>query len=167
MTADLSGPLVLELPILLALISVFAWTLWSRPAAPPRFHGYAVRQGWQVDPIAVLDQDLRQGRLTGGILAVRDRLLIELTQHHGLELAQIRRKFSFSRVPRTPEVTMACEAVRALEATYSVAYRAENPLLTDLWTRWRRPVWREQARRQFEKELSDVENLWPALETSS
>jgi len=166
-SADLSGPLVLEVPTLLALISAFAWILWSRPASPPRFHGYAVRQGWQVDPIALLDEDLRKGRLTAGILAVRDRLLVELTQHHGIDLPQIRRRLSFSRVPLAPEVTKACEAVRALEATYSIAYRVENPFLTDLWTRWRRPVWRAQALRRLEKELSEVETLWPSLEKAS
>jgi len=57
--------------------------------------------------------------------------------------------------------------VRALEATYSLAYRVEDPFRTDLWSRWRRPVWRVRARQRFEKELSEVESLWPLLERSS
>jgi len=166
-TADLTGPLVLAVPLLIAIGCAFAWMLWSRPAIPPRFRGYAVRHGWQIDPMAWLDQDLRKGRWTGGILTVRDRLLLELTRGHHLSLRQVRRPPLLRRAKRDPVVDRACREVRALEATYSLAYRVEDPFRTDLWSRWRRPVWRVRARQRFEKELSEVESLWPLLERSS
>lgn len=161
---DLSGPLVLAVPLLLAIVAAFAWILVSRPAKPPRFRGYAVRQGWQVDPIALLDQDLRRERLTSGIIAVRDRLLLELTGRYRISLKEVRRSLLPVRSGRGPAVDEACREVRALEATYAIAYRVEDPLRTDLWSRWRRPAWREQARRRFEEELSAVETLWSRLE---
>lgn len=167
MTTVLTGPLVLAVPLLIAICSAFAWILWSRPASPPRFHGYAVRHGWQVDPNAWLDQDLRKGRLTGGILTVRDRLLLELTRGHHLSLRQVRRPAILPRPKWDPVLDRACREVRALEATYSLAFRAEDPSRTDLWSRWRRPVWRTRARQRFEKELSEVESLWPTLSRSS
>jgi hypothetical protein len=166
-TADLTGPLVLAVPLLIGIASAFAWVLWSRPAKPPRFRGYAVRQGWQVDPMARLDRELREGRLTGGIIAIRDRLLLSLMYRHHLSLHQVRRRSGIRRAKRDPTIDRACREVRALEATYSLAYRVEDPFRADLWSRWRRPVWRARSRRQFEKELSEAESLWPLLETAS
>jgi hypothetical protein len=166
-TTDLTGPFVLAVPLLIAIFCTFAWILWSRPASPPRFRGYAVRQGWQVDPMAWLDQDLRKGRLTGGIIVVRDRLLLELARGHHVSLRQARRSPLLHRAKRDSVVDRACRQVRALEATYSLAYRVEDPFRMDLWSRWRRPVWRERARRRFEKELSEAQSLWPLLERSS
>ena len=167
MTSALTGPLALTVPLLLAISCGFAWILWSRPAKPPRFRGYAVRQGWQVDPMARLDQELREGRLTGGIIAIRDRLLTSLMYRHHLSLRQVRRPPLSRQAKRDPTIDRACREVRALETTYSIAYRVEDPLRTDLWSRWRRPVWQARARRRFEQELSEVESLWTLLETAS
>lgn len=162
MTIALGGPFVFLIPLLIAIGLTFGWLAWSRPANPPRFSGYAVRQDWQVDPMALLDRDLRAGRWTAGIIAVHDRLLAELTRGHRLTPAQIRRRFPRAR--RDPAVDQACRALRSLEATYPIAYRAEDPARKDLWSRWRRPVWQERARREFQDELSQVEALWPLLE---
>jgi len=166
-TADLSGPLVLVIPLIVAILSALAWILWSRPVEPPRFRGYAVRQGWQVDPMARLDRDLRQGRLTSGIVAVRDILLLELAARYHLSPTQVRRSTPFARPRRGPGVDRACRVVRSLEATYTIASLVEDPRRTDLWSRWRRPAWRALARRRFEEELSAVESLWPALGAAS
>jgi hypothetical protein len=165
--ADPSGPFVLAVPLFLAFVAAFAWILWSRPAKPPRFRGYAVRLDWQVDPMARLDRDLRRGRLTGGIVAVRDRLLVELTEHRGLTPRDVRRLGGSAGARRTSPVERACQELRALEATYWIAYRAEDPLRRDVWSRWRRPVWRKRARREFAAELSEIESLWSLLETAS
>ncbi len=168
MTTDLPGPFVFAVPLLLAILLAFAWTLWSRPAKPPRFAGYAVRQGWQVDPMALLNVDLRRGRLTGGIVAVRDRLLLELTERLDLTPQEIRRRFPTALAARrAPAVHRACAEVRALEATYAIAYRVEDPLRTDLWSRWRRPVWRARSRQRFEEELSEAESLFPLFEKAA
>ena len=164
---DPSGPFVLTVPLLVALIVAFGWILWSRPILPFRFTGYAVRQGWQIDPMARLDASLRHGRLSAGILAVRDRLLIQLMREHHLTPREVRSRFLAAGRPKDPVVDRACAAVRALETTYSLAFLSEDPERRDLWTRWRRPVWRERARRRFESELSEVESLWPLLEAGS
>lgn len=164
---DLSGPIVLAVPLLVATAAGFAWILWPRPANPPRFRGYAVRQGWQVDPLAVLERDLRQGHLSVGIVDLRDRLWRELSEHHHLSPIEIR---SWRLIPAEDwgqAVQEACQLVRALETTLLLASRAEDPQRLDLWSRWRRPAWRERARRRFEAELSDVESLWPRLEAAS
>jgi hypothetical protein len=163
---ELSGPYLLALPLVLAMGLAFAWILWSRPASPPRFHGYVVRQSWQIDPLAFLERDLREGQFTRGILSVRDRLLVELHERHGLSPTRVRRRLRSARVRQEPTIERACQEVRALEKTYSIAFRAEDPSRTDLWSRWRKPVWRERARSRFEMELTEVETLWPLLEAA-
>jgi len=167
-TTALSGPAVLAVPLLILVFAVLAWVTWSHPASPPRRgRGYAVRQGWQIDPMAVLNRDLREGRIGSGIVAVRDRLLLELSEQHHLSAEDVRRRFFLLRPRPAPVIARSCRTVRALETTFEIAFRAEDPRRTDLWTRWRRPVWRERARQRFEEELSEVETLWPRLEGPS
>jgi len=165
MTVALSGPWVLAIPFTVAIIAVFAWLLWSRPARPPQFQGYTVRRGWQVDPLSLLERDLQEGRLTAGILTVRDRLEHLLTERYSLTPPEIHE--IFIRADRSPEVVRACREVRALESTAAIASRVEDPRRTDLWSRWRRPVWRKRAYERFRTELSEIESLWPALEGAS
>lgn len=167
MTGDLSGPLLLAIPSLIAFLAAFTWDAWARPALPPRFAGYAVRQGWQIDPIAVLDQDLRHEKITRAVIAVRDRLVRELTAHHGLTARAIARAGLPFAPRREPTVDLACRTVRELETTFQIAARAEDPERTDLWSRWRRPVWRATARRRYEAELASITSFWPALEAAS
>jgi hypothetical protein len=164
---DLSGPFVLTVPLVVATAAGFVWLAWARPASPPRFRGYVVRQGWQVDPLAVLELDLRQGHLSAGILEVRDRLWRELSDHHHLTPVDIRRWHLIPPEDWGQAVQEACQHVRALEATLLLASRAEDPRRVDLWSRWRKPAWRARARRRFEQELSEVETLWPRLEAAS
>jgi len=152
------GLYLLTVPLLLAFVADLAWVAWSQPALPPLFRGYAVRGAWEVDPLAILDQGLRRDQWSVGILAVRDRLMNELHDRYDLPFPEMRRRFlppSF----RHPAIARACSEVRALESTYSLALRAEDPLRTDLWSQWRRPVWRAQVRREFERELHAVETL--------
>jgi len=166
-TTELSGPLVLAVPSVIAFLAAFSWDAWARPAVPPQFAGYVVRQGWRVDPIAVLDQDLRHEKLAGAVITVHDRLVRELTVRHGLTSREIaRRGLPFGR-RRDPLIDLACRKVRELETTYRIASRAEDSRRTDLWSRWRRPDWRANARRRFEAELSWIESVWSTLETSS
>jgi hypothetical protein len=166
-TFALSGPLLFTVPFVTAVVTALVWANWSKPADPPRLRGYAVRQGWQVDPIALLDRELLEGRLADGILAVHDRLLTELIEHHGLKATDVQRQFYLLGKKPPTVVREACAQVRALAATYEVAYRAEDRGRTDLWSRWRRPAWAEAARLRFEEELSAVEALWPQLEAAS
>ncbi|MGA8664565.1 MAG: hypothetical protein WB809_05825 [Thermoplasmata archaeon] len=155
-------------------VSIFAtflafcgWATWSRPAEPPRFRGYAVRQGWKVDPIALLDQDLRRGRLAWAVTLVHDRLVHELTDRHGLTPREIVARTRPGPSGRLPAVDRACRVLVSLEATYQIAYRAEDPHRTDVWSAWRKPVWRAAARRRFENELTEVEGLWAPLEAAA
>ena len=164
MTSGLVLSLAFGVPLLIALLTAIAWDLWSRPAEPPRFAAYTVRQGWKIDPIALLDQDLRLGRLTGAIFAVHDRLVRELTERHGLRPAEILRDILPLQQRRDPTIDRACRSVRALEVTYQIANRVEDPRRTDVWSQWRRPVWRSSARRRFQAELSEIESIWPVLE---
>jgi hypothetical protein len=166
-TIALSGPLALAVPLGLTILALIAWAIWSRPANPPRLQGYSVRQGWQVDPMALLDRDLKEGRLARGVLMARDRLRLELSERHQLSDADVRRRFYLFRAKPAPEIGRACALVRGLETTYDISIRAEDPQQTDLWSRWRRPAWRARARRRFEEELSEIETLWPRLEASS
>ena len=162
---ELSGPLLLLVPLLLGIGAAFAWVLSSRPVSPPRLRGYATRQSWQVDPGAILDRDLRAGRLSSGILVARDRLFLTLTDRHHLSPVTIRRRWQRGRRRTAPVLREACRTVRRLESTYGVAHRAEDLSRTDLWSRWRRPAWRERARREFEEEFTEVERVLPRLET--
>jgi hypothetical protein len=166
-TVSLAGPVALAVPLLVTLFAVFAWGLWDRSADPPRLRGYAVRQGWQVDPIALLNRDLQDGRMAAGVLAVHDLVLGELTGRHHVSARAIRRQSIFARPDEGSPLRRACDLVVALETTYEIAYRAEDRKRTDLWSRWRRPKWRELARQRFGEELSAVESVWPLLENPS
>ncbi|MGD0588998.1 MAG: hypothetical protein ABSA63_09455 [Thermoplasmata archaeon] len=167
MSGELSGPLLLAVPSVVAFLAAVGWDSWARPALPPRFTGYAVRQGWQVDPLAVLDQDLRHEKLTSAVVTVRDRLVRELTLGHGLTLHDIATVGRPFRPPRDASIETACRAIRRLDLVYEVASRAEDLRRTDLWSRWRRPAWRATARRRFEEELSVIRSVWAPLEASS
>lgn len=158
--------LVLGVPLLIAFFTALAWDFWSWPAEPPRFHGYTVRQSWKVDPLALLDQELRRERLTVAIVSVHDRLLRELTGRHGLTSREILGGLRISAKRRDPTVDRACRAARALETTYQLASRAEDPLRADVWSEWRRPAWRASARRRFDREFSEVESVLPILEST-
>jgi len=162
-----SVSLALGSALLLDLVVFFGWETGPHPAEPPRFVGYSVRQGWRVDPIALLDQDLRRARLTWAVTVVHDRLVGELTVRHGLNPVDILSSTLPSPRRRDPVIDRACRIVVALEETYRLAYRAEDPLRTDLWSDWRRPTWRSSARRRFQEELSEVEELWPRLEAAA
>ena len=167
MTLNWSTGFELTIPLILAIGLALAWDSWHRPSSPPRLKAYAVRQGWQVDPVAFLDRDLRAGRLTTAVLSVRDQLWVELTGPHKLAPAEVRRRGSLLGPLTDPSVDRACRAVRALEREYQLAAKVEDPRRTDLWSTWRRPVWRERARSRFETTLAEVESLWPGLAGAS
>jgi hypothetical protein len=164
MTLDAETAFEFLIPLVVVVGVAFAWDAWNRPAAPPRFHPYAVRQGWQVDPLAFLDRDLRAGRLTTAILTVRDDLTRELVQRHGLTRAEIRAHSRHLGTPSDPLIDRACRAVLSLERTYLLAARVEDPQRTDLWSRWRRPAWRARARDEFDAELAEATALRSAFE---
>ena len=164
MSGALTGPLVLAVPSALVFIAAVGWDAWARPALPPRFRGYAVRQGWQVDPLALLDSELRKDKISTAIAAVRDRVVRELVQHHKLTVRAIGRAGSPFLSAKNEPVAEACRAVRQLDLAYRLAARAEDPRRTDLWSRWRRPVWRARARYRFEQQLGHLPSFWPALE---
>jgi len=159
-----AGIVELAVPLVIVVSATFAWLLWSRPAKPPRFRGYAVRQGWQVDPLAPLNWDLRQGRIAVGVGAVRDRLVSELSEGREIDPRELRRSPIFSRSDRSSGTERARRQLRALDITYELAARAEDPQRTDLWSRWRKPVWREKARQRFEAELAELDALWSTWE---
>lgn len=167
MTLDWPTLLELAIPLVIALGATFAWDAWVRPASPSRFEPYAIRGAWQVDPISLLDQDLRRGRLTGAITAVHDQLLQELTLRHGMTAAEIARGSARLGGPPMPPTERACRVIRAMVATYGAASRTEDPRRTDLWSQWRRPVWRDKAERQFRAELAEAEAVWPTLVEAS
>ena len=158
---------VLGASMVIAFLAALLWDLWSHPADPPRFAGYRVHQGWKVDPVAVLDAELRRGHLTAAIVAVHDRLVTELLDHHRLTPREIRGGLFHSTAARGPAIDRACAAVRSLERTYEVAYRVEDPRRTDLWSEWRRADWTAQVRREFGAELAEVESMWPLLGASA
>jgi hypothetical protein len=162
---SLDWPTAFELgiPVAFTIAAAILWDLWVHPASPPQFHGYAVRQGWQVDPNAILDRDLREGRLTGAIVAVHDQLIRELSGHRNLSRDEIRRHSSRLAPPNAPPVERACRAVRLLEKTYRLAAMVEDPRRTDLWSRWRRPVWRTRSRERYLSALTEANAIWPAL----
>jgi hypothetical protein len=164
-TAGLSASLALGLAMPFAFLSSISWELWGRPADPPRFTGYSVRPGWKIDPIALLDQDLRRDRLTWAVTMVHDRLVGELTGHYGMTPDQILGSVFPTRDARPPVIDRACRAVLALEDTYRLAFLAEDPNRKDVWSEWRRPVWRSEARRRFQEELDEVVTIWPYLES--
>jgi hypothetical protein len=166
-TVSLSEPLLFTIPLVIAVLAAIAWLQWGRPVNPPRLRGYAVRQGWQVDPIALLDRELLEGRLAEGILSVHTLLRNELAEHHQITARDLERQFYLFGNKPSPAVREACSQVRALATTYLIASRAEDPRRTDLWSRWRRPSWRAEAERRFEEELTAVEALWPRLEETS
>jgi len=158
-TLDWGTALELLIPLVIVVSAAFAWDAWSRPAAPPRFRPYAVRQGWQVDPLAFLDRDLRMGRLTTAILTVHDDLVRDLTQRRGLTASEIRATARRFGTPSPPSTVRACRTVLSLEQTYLLAARVEDPRRTDLWSEWRRPVWRLRARQRFSAELAEAQAL--------
>ena len=164
---DLNATFGLEVALLLAFFAFAVWAWWSRSADPPRFRPYAVRQGWKVDPIALLDQDLRRGRLLWAVTLVHDRLVHELTGRFGLTPEEIVGPPGPGGPARRPEVLVACQTVVALQKTYELAYRAEDPERTDVWSEWRKPAWRQAARHRFESELAQVVALWPEREVST
>jgi len=166
-TVTLSGPLLFTIPLAISVVAAIAWLQWGRPVNPPRLRGYAVRQGWQVDPIALLDRELLEGRLAEGILSVHNLLRNELAERHQITARDVQRQFYFFGKKPSRAVREACSQVRSLATTYLVAARAEDPRRTDLWSRWRRPSWRAEAERRFEEELTVVESLWPRLEENS
>jgi len=166
-TVSLSEPLLFTIPLAISVLAPIAWGYWGRPMNPPRLRGYAVRQGWQVDPIALLDRELREGRLAEGILSVHDLLLNELAERHQTTARDVQRQFYLFGKKPSLAVRQACSQVRSLRITYMIASRAEDPRRTDLWSRWRRPSWRAEAQRRFEEELTAVESLWPRLEENS
>jgi hypothetical protein len=166
-TFDWGTGFELAIPVLLAIAVALLWDLWIRPASPPRFQGYVVRQGWQVDPNAVLDRDLRNDRLTGAIVAVHEHLVRELADHRKLSRREIRRRSHRLGTPADPPVERACRAVRVLEWTYPLAVMVEDPHRTDLWSRWRRPLWRARARAEYLAALAESEAIWPALTEGS
>lgn len=167
MTLDGATLLELAIPLAIALGAWFAWDAWVRPASPPRFQPYSIRRAWQVDPLALLDGDLRRGHLMGAITTVHDQLLRELTLRHGMTATEIAHGPAWLGRPSETPVERACRVVRAMVATYRIAGRAEDPQRTDLWSQWRRPVWRDAAERRFRAEFAEAEAVWPALSEAS
>ncbi|MGA8605166.1 MAG: hypothetical protein WB788_08965 [Thermoplasmata archaeon] len=167
MTVSLSEPLLFTIPLVISVLAAIVWLQWGRPVNPPRLRGYAVRQGWQIDPIALLDRELLEGRMAEGILSVHNLLSSELAERHQITAWDVQRQFYFFGKKPSPAVREACSQVRALATTYLIAARAEDPRRTDLWSRWRRPSWRAEAERRFDEELTAVESLWPRLEETS
>jgi hypothetical protein len=150
------GLLLFELPLLLVTAAVVAWFVGSRSALPPRFTGYSLRNQWSVDPVAALQLDLRDDRLTSAILMVRARLLYEIAQR-----ANAGTYGTLLRTgPKNPSLRRAWGVVRRLEATYRIAARYEDPELTDPWSRWRRRSWRATARRRFDRLLEESGSVW-------
>ncbi|HLM70085.1 MAG TPA: hypothetical protein VK423_01710 [Thermoplasmata archaeon] len=167
MTGELTGPLVLAIPSAIAFLAAVAWDSWARPAVPPRFQGYSLHQGWRVDPVAVLDEDLRHEKLTGAVAIVRSRLLRELIVHHELSAREVERIGGPFGPRVAPTIRLACRTVRDLEVTYRIAERVEDPRRTDPWSQWRRPRWQVMARSRFEGELRRIETFWSSLEAAS
>jgi hypothetical protein len=164
--AGMITALPLTLPLVIAAGAALTWWSWRRFANPPRFSGYPVRIRWMVDPIAWLDRDLRNGRLAPGISAVLGRLLQELNQYHHLSNQELYRWFRPYRISRDPLLLRAWRLVRRLDDAYRLADLAEDPRLTDLWSRWRRPVRKARAGAIFEEGFREVRAIWPQLEAA-
>ena len=163
MTLGTATAVELALPLAAALVAAFAWDAWVRPVAPPRFQPYSIRPDWQVDPLAILDQDLRRGRLTVAIRVVHDRLLEALVEGGRVAPAEIGRYPARLGGPGQPPVERTCRLVRVMAATHRIAALAEDPRRTDLWSSWRRPAWRARAEQRFRAELAEAEMVWPEL----
>jgi hypothetical protein len=156
--------LPLVLPLVVAGGAAVTWWSWRRFGDPPRLSPYPVRVRWKVDPMAWLDRDLRNGRIAPGIGAVLGQLLQELTQHHHLTIPEIYSRFRSYRVAHDPLLLQAWRLVRRLDDAYRLAELAEDPRLTDFWSRWRQPVRKARAGAMFEEGLREVRAIWPKLE---
>lgn len=156
--------LPLTLPLGVAAGVALAWWSWRRFADPPRFSGYPARIRWMVDPVAWLDRDLRAGRLAPGISATSGRLVQELIRYHSVSTEEIYTWFRPYRIGHNPLLLRAVRLVRLLDGAYRLADMAEDPRLTDPWSRWRRPVRKAQARQLFEEGLREFQVIWPQLE---
>ena len=167
MTLDWATAAELTIPLVLAVGAAFTWDAWAKLSSPPMFTPYAIRRGWQVDPLALLDQDLRQGHLTGAISAVHDQLLRELLEHHKMDPGVIAHGPSRLGRPGDSPTSRACRLVRSMVTTYGIASRAESARRDDLWAQWRRPAWRTAAERRFLVEFAEAEAVWPQLAEAS
>ena len=156
--------LPLTLPVVIVAGAAVTWWSWRRFANPPRFSRYAVRIRWMVDPVAWLDRDLRNGRLAPGIGAVLLRVLQELDQRHHLSSEELYSRWRPYRISHDPLLLRAWRLVRRLDSAYRLADLAEDPRLTDFWSRWRRPVRNARAASLFEEALGEVRAIWPRLE---
>ncbi len=155
----LSPGLVLGLSLGLGATTVLLWAVATRAAEPPRFRGYEVHPTWKIDPVAVLDRDLRNGSLASALDAVRGRLLAELHMRYGLTEKEIYRGGSPFPLRKDPEAAANVRAIATLGIAYRSAERAEDPERHDLWSNWRRPAWKAAARRVLSKELERLEAL--------
>jgi hypothetical protein len=158
--------LPLTLPLVIAVGAAVTWWSWRRFANPPRFSRYPVRIRWMVDPMAWLDRDLRNGQLASGIDAVLGRLVYELNEYHYLSNEEIFTPFRPYRISHDPLLLRACRLVRRMDGAYRLADLAEDPRLTDPWSRWRRPIRKAKAREIFKEGLREIHAIWPQLEAS-
>lgn len=151
-----SGFFLVGIPLLAVTAAVVGWIVLTRPALPPRFTGYTLWDRWYVDPVAVLDRDLKEDRLASSILAVRYRLLAEIAVRE----ARSDRGPIATRAPPDPAIARARRLVRDLGPVYLLAAQYEDPARTDPWSRWRKPRWRAESRRRFDALLARVETVW-------
>jgi hypothetical protein len=140
------------------------WALGVRPVAAPALVPYAFRQGWNVDPNALLYSELLAGRFSLAVSTVHARLVHELTGRYRLRTDEIVGPVRPARVRQSETLEAACRLVVRLEGTLLLAQRVEDASRTDLWSEWRRPDRIDTVRRRLGAELEEAYRLFPALE---